>query len=625
MLPAEDQDKIRALVDSVNRDHLHCTDSNTWERVSKVILENIATKKLKENHPDEFVDTNHEILLMHTLDLRDELKKTFYDPDFTDQILAAFQTYISSPFEDDADLVIYLKQWIDSNKIYLPLGVHLLPAFVKDMKGETLFSQKIMKLGQKDYEINLNAQSKLVYSMMEAFLAEVAEANNRCLAGFPREGDLKTAVVFSVKMGAGGHIAPHKAMAARLAERNFRVETIHYDADLNPDYDVFQVLGLTFEDGEPMTMDLYSTRWREQKHNQEVSGIVGQYIGLMYMIHYDEFRNYSGRDLLMSLKAINPSVIVTTLAYSWVWKAVAFRLSSAKTLMVASDVFFNSNVLGAWYRQIDLLPKHRQLHFGVMTDDVELLRDQGKAHDQYYNSKYPNDTHDLLVPMFDQFVLDSQVSVIGAPINPSMKATINPIEIMELRKKWGVPDGSVSVCISRGRYGFDADLKDAIECYRTQESFPKPVVLFVVCGENKPFYQRLVGGEFNDIGPNITIHPLPLLSANDFSEVRSISIADDIKAGGGSTFEGWYLISQGVKSYLLLTPGPTLWWELVNCWAMKKWGVGQVFTENESKVAIVTDLIVNGPKTLTNKFPDWKPSFDATIDSLVSRRIKHVL
>lgn len=602
-------------LEECNRTYLHCNDPAIWKRVSSAVLESLL------GLTSSFKDVE-EIQSRHIAQLKAALEETFLDPNFTDQILSAFQTHIGLPFEDDPALVKALGIWVFENILYLSKGEHLMRAFEEDMEGASGFSEKILHLSERGYRKHPDGASERVSISMRNFLRNVREANERFMHDFPKEVNAETAVVLSVKNGPGGHIGPHKAMAARLEERNFKVITIHYDTDLDAGNDPFKVLGLTFENGEPMTEEQLKTQWVEKGKNLEVVKIINCYVASMKSMYPQLFRARSGVHLLTSLKKINPALIVTTMAYHWTWRS-AYRLPAAKTFLVASDVFFHYFGLQVWYRQPELARKHQQIHFGVMTSDLQLLRDYGRVHDEFWIGKYPDGEHDLFVPKFNGFVLDNQVSVVGAPINPTIKAITEEEELARLRQKWNIPEGSVSVCISRGKIGESQELEEAIESYRTQEHFPKPVVLLVVCALNESFFNRINAGEFNNLGPNVTVRALPLLTPGDFGEVRSISTADDIKAGGGSTFEGWYLISKGVKSVLFLTAGATavaeLWWEKVNCAAMQKWGVGQVFVPKQSKVSILTSVIENGPRTITNKFPRWEEPFDNAVRTILNR------
>lgn len=355
----------------------------------------------------------------------------------------------------------------------------------------------------------------------------------------------------------------------------------------------------------------------DAKKKKNVARIVGYYVQANKILNPDLFKDDSGGDLLRHrILPLNPQLLITTLAYHWIWKTLAYRVTSAKTLLVASDVFFHREAIMPWYRQQDIPHHLRQMHFTAMTDDLLLLKSMANHHDQYYIQKYPNFPVRSMIPLIKGLYLDSQIKVIGAPIHPAFKAITESQEIQRLRSKWKLPDGAMSICISRGKLGYDSDFKPALEEYRTKETFPRPVVLQVVCGENTPFYERLRAGEYGDLGPNITINPHPLLAPGDFAELRAISTFDDIKAGGGSTFEGWYLISEGSQCMLLLTPGPDLWWERSNCDAMEKWGVGKTIIAESRRAEIIKEVMENGLPKISNRFPDWKVPFDEVVDLL---------
>jgi hypothetical protein len=645
-LPEKVQRETLALIKVVNERHLHCEDSWAWPQAHYLITGLIYrdfTAKVNKRKPlaqipvqvvvpqqitpdplkvlptrqySSMVPLSQKEYNKQLIAVKSQMNATFHDPLFVDPVAEALQQHIMTPLSDNSELVRLLCHWVGLNVIFLPLGTHLLQAFMLDMAGESPFAKYVMVKAK--VTLLPEARSQKVLAQMNAFLAEVAQAHSLSCVPTPPRSEQPTAVILSVKNGAGGHTAPAQAMAARLKERGWKVETIHYDTDLSAECDAYQLLGITFEDGTPMTETLYVTRWKMQKQNKEVSRIVGYYVGARKRLAPDLFVDDSGGDLLRhKILPLNPQLLITTLAYHWTWRSLAFRVTGAKTILVASDIFFHQEALCPWYRQQNIECDLRRMHFTTMTDDMELLSGMGVSHDQYFTKKHLGSAIDYLAPFYEGFSLDSQVSVIGAPIHPAFDAITNAKEIKRLRKKWGVPDGAISVCISRGKLGYDIDLIPALDSFRTIEHLPKPVVIHVVCGENTQFYNRLVAGDYKNLGPNITIIPHPLRAPKDFAELRAISILDDIKAGGGSTFEGWYLISKGIESMLLLTPGATLWWEIPNCDAMEKWGIGRTITETVSKIKILQEVILNGLPPITHRFPDWKNPFDKTVDGLL--------
>lgn len=644
-LPTKVQEETLALIQQVNEQHLHCEDQEVWIRTHSLITclfakcyneklqvkTNLADNPVKMDlvDPDLFGKRIHSqmIPLSHAeysrffTMIKNQLQDTFHDPLFANPILEALQQHIFIPLSRNAELVQLISKWIYLNVMYLPLGNHLLSAYKEDMEGKSSFAQYVMKDAR--LQIIPEALSQETLLQVEAFLAIAAQAHAHSYEPPSSTSECPTAVMLSIQAGAGGHTAPTDAMASRLQERGWRVKTIYIDKDLSPECDPFQLLGITFEDGSPMTHALYITRWTMQKHMVEVSEIVSHYVVARKTMTPDLFVNDSGGDLFRKkILPLNPQLLITTLAYHPIWRNLAYRVTGAKTLLVASDVFFHREALYPWYRQHSLAPSLRKIHFTTMTEDIELLTSMGTHHDHYYLKKYPGEPLQSLTPLTRGIKIDSQISVIGAPIHPDVKAITDPLEIYRLRKKWDVPDSAMCVCISRGKLGYNDDLIPALESYRSREKLPLSLVLQVVCGENAPFFERLLAGEYKNLGPNITVLPRPLLSPKDFAELRAISTIDDIKAGGGSTFEGWYLISHGNCSMLLLTPGPELWWENSNCDAMEKWGVGQMVRENTNKIAIVKKVMEKGLPPITYPFPDWKSLFDKTVDSLASEAKK---
>ena len=556
--------------------------------------------------------------------VRDELESVFHDPEFTDQVMEAFLTHLYVPLKKHAELVREMVRWVFHNATYLPLGEHLMEGYLRDMRGESTFAQHIIR------ELNYlpEALSEAVCGHVRAFLTDVGRINSSALAQCkPSKEEAPTAIVLSVKVGAGGHTAPHRAMEARLKECGYRVATVHYDTDLPEDEDLFRMLGITFEDGTPMTKYLFGARWVQQSRNVSQAFVVRHYINYFSSVYSQLIRDRSGHDLLFKkVLPLNPSIVVTTLAYHWSWTALAWRLPPrVKTLLVASDAFFHNRALVPWHRQLDLPAFGRKLHFPVMTDDLELLRSFVKHHDDYYTKQNPGESFDAWHGRANTFNLDDQITVIGAPINPSFNVDVSESGIAMLRHKWGLPADAVSVCISRGKLGWSNDLTEALEGWRTSAVFVKPVYIQVVCGENELFYENLLNGGYADLGPNITVVPHPLRQPADFAELRAISIIDDIKPGGGSTFEGWYLISRGVQSKLLLTPTEELWWERSNCDAMRKWNVGVTIEKGMSKVEVLQDLLASGLKPITHKFPDWRPAFDRIVKELTVGDISEVI
>lgn len=618
-LPPEVRKEKLDLIEEVNRKHLHVEPGEQWEKVCWVMTELIADKYLKKSEKTkETTSTDPAPRLFFVQQcytecfkrLKEDLENAYKDPEFTDKIMHVAQRYLFNPFKHNAELLDLLINWVGANSVYLPLGKHLHAAFQADMEKKTLFYRhRLFKC-----TICPEAQSREVSNAMLAFLTSVADINSKSVqeCAEPKEKSC-TVLMLSVKNGAGGHTAPNRAMTARLQERGIRVETIHYDTDLTQECDPFRLLDITFEDGTPMTKDLFHTRWDMPKHNKKVAKIVECYVNAMTMLYPSHFRRHDGKDLLQKVTSLRPRLIVTTCAYHWSWKSIAYRLAGCKTLLVASDVFFNSSALNPWFRQQEIPKDVRQLYFTAMTDDVSLLRSDAKYADEYQKMKTGKEPTFSEAAIFEDLTLDEQISVIGIPVNPLFTCDA---PLQELRKKWKVPDGAISVTISRGKLGYDADLLEALLGYRTTKPLTKPLILHVVCGENDQFYNKLKGGEYGPVGPNITIYPYPLLEPKSFAELRAISIIDDIKAGGASTFEGWYLISQGTKTRLLLTPGPDLFWEKANCEAMEKWGVGVWMKEGMSKIDILEDIIKNGVKPIQKPFPDWKKPFDEICDTL---------
>lgn len=645
-LPPIIQEQALKFIQKVNEVHLHCEDQVLWARVHHIItglfaeyIIDKAKKKLKnsnntsqidsiESHksvskivkkpnktsnPNEISKLSHKGYDILLKEVKDELRNVFFDPFFEKQIIDALQTHILTPLRADSNLVSLLCDWIKMNAMYLPLGLHLLNAYKEDMAGNSPFAKYVMKY----YDVKILPQALIERTLlqMKKFLTEAEQANSQNYGQLGPRNEQPTAVILSVRDGHGGHTSPHQAMEARLKERGWKVETIHYDTDLSPESDFFQLAGVTFEDGTPMTDCLFATRWKMQKQNKDVARIVQYYILALQMLHPDLSKKTEGGDLLRKkILPLNPQLIVTTLAYHWTWKSLAYRVPTAKTLLVASDVFFHQRALFAWYRQQSIDPKLRQIHFAAMTDDLEILKSEGIVTDEYYAQKHPEKPQRSLANCFAGLYLDSQISVIGIPVQNAYKAIIDEEEIKILRNKWGIPNGFFSICISRGKLGNNNDLTEALESYRTNEALPYPIILHVICGENKEFYKKLVEGGFKDLGPNITVIPHPLLNPKDMAELRAISTIDDIKAGGGSTFEAWHLISQGTKSMLFLTPGKKLYWEKCNCIAMQKWNVGLTVTEGLNKISKIKEVMQNGLPPISNPCPDWKPLFDKTIN-----------
>lgn len=628
-LPPAFQQSSLELIQRVNHDHLHCNDIRTWQRVHLYMTEQLSMYYIKNFNkqknaqpaaqPDAQAAKPAGALLTplssqgtaHLFNrLYSELMEIYRDSAFINPVMEALQQHILSPLSKNAELACSICNWIILNAIYLPLGVHLLPSFQEDMAEKSDFAKCAEEFPKFPEALNRDVEAR-----MHAFLADTAQAFCKSYVEPPQNEGPPTAVVLSVNNGAGGHTAPHRAMEARLKELGWRVATLCYDTDFLAESDPFQLLGITFADGTPMTSTLYETRWNMQKQCEEEARIVRCYVEARAALTPDLFQKESGGDLLRrQVLPLNPKLIVTTMAYHWSWRSLAYRVPAAKTILVASDVFFHSEANKCWLRQRSLPKELRQIHFTTMTDDLELLKDLAYQTAHYYKKKDPGTNTDVIFRNYRSLVLDEQITYIGAPVNPAFKAVTSQEEIQRLKEKWNVPEGALSVCISRGKLGYDSDLIPALEGYRTKETLPKPLVLQVVCGENEQFYKRLIKGEFNDLGPNITIAPHPLRTPSDFAELRSISIVDDIKAGGGSTFEGWYLISNGAKTMLLLTPGPDLYWEGSNCVAMEKWGVGRTVSPDTGKIEILKELIEKGLPQVTNPFPDWKKPFDKLVE-----------
>lgn len=650
-LPLKKQTKILELMERVNKLYLHCEDQVIWNRVHMMMTEMLSihylkkmTKKrdrnlLVQNHLmnqanqqdirknlTKRIDTQsksvsgegYAILIEH---VRQKLRETFHDSLFTDHIVDAFQHHLMNPLKNNHELVQALSVWIIINTTYLPLGAHLLNAYKKDMAGESNFSKYVMPFHQ--LERYPEALSEKVIMHMTAFLSEAGQAHSRAFGEVSLTNQERTAAIISVKNGAGGHTAPAQAIEKRLIDQGWKVKTIHFDEDFGEEFDAWRSLGITFEDGTPMTHHLFCTRWLMQKHNRKESLVIGKYVRSRSALDPLLFFDDEGGHLLRNMiKPLNPQLIIATCAYHWTWKALACRVSGAKTLLIATDVFFHFTGLNAWYRQQDLPEELRKIHFTSMSDDLQLMKSMADHHDEYhrakYAKKYPGLPIESWMPIFSGLELDSQISVIGAPVHPSFKAITDPQEIERLRNKWKVSKGAMSVCISRGKLGYDSDLAPALERYRTKESLPMPLEIQVVCGENHLFYQKILNGAYKDLGPNITVVAHPLRQPQDFAEIRAISTLDDIKAGGGSTFEGQYLIAQGSKTQLLLTPGPKLWWEKSNCEAMEKWGVGFMVSEKTPIIEIVKKVMKEGIPTSAKPYLDWKPLFDKCVNQLVS-------
>lgn len=642
-LPEDIQREILVLIIKVNEDHLHNEDGQSWGRVHFLITEFFATNfNAAEKKKDKAVAvipadqlviddtqglpkrTAKVISALHAENfnsLREQIQNNldglFHDSLFVAPILQALQNHIFSGLNQHAELINLICRWIQLNSMYLPLGTHLVEAYKADMSGVTHFYQYVM--ARHGMFLIPEALSEKTIARVTAFLAEAAQANCRTCPPPGPLTDRPTAIMLTCKNGAGGHTAPTQAMASRLKESGWRVEMVYYDTDLKEDADAYRLLGITFADGSPMTEDLFMTRWQMQKQQRKVSDIVRFYVHAKKILEPDLFVDDSGGELLRGkILPLNPQLIVTTSAYHWSWRS-AYRVPTVKTILVASDVFFHREAIFAWNRQKNMPAELRQIYFTTMTDDLELLKGMAQHHDNFFKLKFPGRKLDSMQPFFGGFELDDQIDVIGAPIHPSFNAVTDPQEIQRLRKKWNVPDGAVSVCISRGKLGYDTDLVPALEGYRTQELLPKPVVLHVVCGENRQFYERLCEGSHANLAPNITIIPHPLLKPADFAEIRAISTMDDIKAGGGSTFEGWYLISKGAESLLLLTPGRKLWWERSNCDAMEKWGIGRTVEENSTKIPVLKEILEKGLPKIKYSFPDWKKPFDHLVTKLLTK------
>lgn len=681
-LPLETRKTYLKLIRNVNEQHLHCNDPILWKKVHYIMTQVIAirvnAKELKKYSrekkkvaalnpaanpaqaqaavpapvvnqapgqvglagnpskgaqvqnvnqkgvipPDlkqikgEMHQENYDKLLKV---IKSQFDQNFHDFELTNQLANAVQKYVMSPLVRNRDLVSAICDWISLNRIYLPLGPHLLSVYKKDMAGETLFAKKVMQF----YGCSLcsEALSKEAVNQVNAFLSEAAQIFSRS-AGKLNPPTENTAVILCVKNGAGGHTAPAQAMATRLEQLGWKTQFVNYDEHLSQEGDPYHVLGLTFEDGSPMSAARVTQRWTQQKHKKAENMIVNSYIEAMLQLKPDLIKDFSGDDLYRNiLIPLNPRLILSTISYHWMWKQ-AYRLPYTKTLLAASDVFFAIEPFNPWYRQLDFPEELRRIHFTAMTDDIELLKSLGKHHYAHWSAKHPNSPIESWIDYFDELKLDPpdaklpQIFPIGAPIHPAFGAVTDPEEIKKLRVKWGVAEGAMCVCISRGRLGYDTDLGPAIESYRTTEVLPRPVEIHVVCGENELFYQKLVQGAYKDLGPNIKVVPHPLLSLKDFAELRAISTLDDIKAGGGSTFEGWYLISQGSQTLLLLTPGPELWWENSNCEAMEKWGVGVLVKPTTNKIDIINNVIRKGLPQIVHRFQDWRPPFDKCVELL---------
>jgi hypothetical protein len=648
-LPEDVQQKGLKLINEVNELHLHCDNPELWKKVHLYITLFFAVdykkkiqKKSAINPPDRHINAspkpndavktsqkdpklfrsplNQSAYDHYLQQFVTEIESIFHDPQLTKPVIEALQKHIMTPLASNRELVQKLMGWFIQNALFLPLGVHLFDSYLQDMQGKTVFSNAI--LPTFDLEADPESLSLQTQSYVKAFLSEVGEANSRTSASYNPDPVHPTAVVLSVKNGAGGHTAPHQAMEARLKERGWRVHTILCDVDMSSKNDPFYLLHTTFADpNQRMTKELFNTLWRLPKQNRDVADIVEYYIRANMVLKPELFEDESGGDLLRkTIIPLKPHVIITTCAYHWSWKALAYRIPHLKVLLAASDVFFHFSAFMPWARQVNFDPNMRHIHFTAMTEDLKLLRSEGDHHDQYFLKKYPDYPLQAWRPAFKHLVLDSQISVIGAPINPAFDITTDEGQIKRLKIKWGIPENCLSICLSRGKLGFTKDFNEALNGYQTQEKLALPVILNVVCGHNEEFYEQLTTKIKQGwvLGPNITVVAHRLLAPKEFAELRSISTIDDIKAGGGSTFEGWYLRSKGLNMMLLLTPGPTLWWENSNCDAMEEWGVGRVSTEKTNKISILKDILQNGLPKVTHLFPDWKAPFDQCMDTLIT-------
>jgi hypothetical protein len=658
-LPQEIQQANLALIDEVNKKHLHCEDlhqlKNSLLRITQGYILWFQEKALKVVHqrtqsplatpepvnqpngntpqnplpsqdsPQKQVTRSENFTISsihHTLlqmKLSKILEETFCDTQFAKEVAQSFADHIMTPLKDHGILVESIYNWVIQNIMYLPLGENLMLAFDEDANQSSLFSKYVCSW----YKAQLIEEAKQdqTKNCVKNFLAKVNQINSQALSKLQGivPPNKKSALVLSVKNGAGGHTAPHLAMKHHLETLGWDVAILNYDEDFSKDDDPFFNLGMTFEDGSPMTSTTISTKWKMQKQQKEKRRIVSFYCNAN--VNQTGFKEKNvGLDLLKKVIAIRPELIITTLAYHWCWKSLAYRQGFAKTFLVASDVFFHREATYPWYRQKSFRDSLRRLYFSSMTDDPELL-DMGKLHDRYYEKKMKGQPFHALRPLFEGLKKDDQIFMIGAPIHPAFQAITDPNKIMDLKKKWGVQDGEMCICLSRGKLGYNSDLEPALESYRTKEVLPNPVVIMVVCGENEAFYQRLKGGDFQNLGPNIRIQPYPLMKPQDFAEIRAICSFDDIKAGGASTFEGWYLISSGSQAKLLLTPGPDLWWENGNCLAMERWNVGAMVEENNTKIPIIKKWMQPHPMQMVSKFPDWKALFENAIFKITQEAV----
>jgi hypothetical protein len=532
------------------------------------------------------------------------------------QVSNIAQKEIVEAYKNDAALVNLLLHWIRLNAMYLPLGEHLLKQYKKDMKKNSPFHNHVL-IWENAIPLEEALRKDTVLSM-EKFLKKAASILHEDLEKVKREvtqekSNQPRVLMLSLKNGAGGHIAPHDAMAQYLAiQLGYNVKTIRYDTDISGN-DLIKQLGITFENNEPMDTHLYKTRWHMQKQKKEESRILKWYIeSRQTKSHAFDW----GQDLLKQAVSFNPHLIITTCAYHWCWKSLAFRLASAKTILVASDVFFHREALMVWYRQQTLDVRLRRVFFTTMTNDLELLKSFSTHHDNYFQKKSPSGKITSLKPLTDGFTIDEQVTVIGAPTRDSFSAVTDVNELKEIRLKWGVENGAFVVVISRGQLGYTEDFIPALKAYETDEKLARPVELHVVCGENDVFYNQLQN--VKNPGPNIKIVPHKKLSPPDFAALRAIAELDDIKAGGASTFEGWKLISSGALSNMVLVAGEELFWERSNIDAMVKWNVGFEAKNGESKIPILKNLMKNRPQPILNRYPDWKAPFKNVVENLMT-------
>lgn len=653
-LPKQKQEKYLQLLEKVRVLYLHCEKDRDWEFIHYNCTQKIANrfhKKASKKLVGNDLKTTTPIQVNATQEqkndstggnkclssesycqmmsiFQNQLQKLHHDPDYIEAIIKAFQDKIVEPLKLNVDIINVIFHWVSNNSCYLPLGKHLLEVFKKDMLCQTENS-KFVKT-----PLCPEAISKEVIQKMSGFLEEAAKANSITATDLkpPRPEDQKTAIMLTVKDGAGGHTAPAIAITNRLRERGWRVEVICYDKDLEPEGDPFVLAGVTFEDGQPMTRNLYTTRWKMQKRHLKEGKIVSSYVEIKFILLKHIFKNRDAKILLDRILPLKPSLIFSTISYDWMWQTLAYRIPYAKTIAVSSDVFFAVQFLPIWHRQQDLPESLRQIHFTVMTDEVDLLNSAGKHHDNYYKKKHPDRLMEQWNPRFENLKFDSQMTMIGAPTHAAFNAKTDSFELERLRTKWGMREGEFGVCISRGRLGYTSDLKPAIESYRTNKKLSQNMVIHVVCGENTFFYEQLKSndpslnlkrGEYGDLilGPNIRIIPHPLRTLEDFGEIRSFCQIDDIKGGGASSIEGWLIRFKSNQGLLFVTPGPDLYWENTNCEALERWGVAKwIKDEKTNKIETIEDIMLNGLPKNVKPFVDWVPLFDKLVDKFASKR-----